>query len=143
MPRDEAEQDRLNSQHFSIKAVYGGNILPRVLQDLPTKAEILDIGCGSGSWVMEVAIDHPSAHVIGVDIADMFPMTIRPENVQFQLHNVLQGLPFEDNTFDFVHMRLMIGALRNNEWPMVLAEIDRVLKPAGYVQLVEGDFTVR
>ncbi|KAF7724305.1 hypothetical protein EC973_001151 [Apophysomyces ossiformis] len=141
MPRDEAEQDRLNSQHFSIKAVFGGNIMPQVLENLPTNAKILDIGCGSGSWVMEVAIDHPSAQVIGVDMADMFPMTIRPENVRFQLHNVLEGLPYEDASFDFVHMRLMLGALRTNEWPEVLIEIDRVLKPGGSVQLVEGDFT--
>ncbi|KAI9322160.1 S-adenosyl-L-methionine-dependent methyltransferase [Dichotomocladium elegans] len=142
LPRDEEEQDRLNSEHFAIKALFSSNILPSVEQHLPLNANILDIGCGSGSWVMEVAIDHPNAHVTGIDMADMFPTTIRPENVTFQLCNILDGLPYPDNTFDFVHMRQLIVALRGTEWPMVLCEIYRVLKPGGLVQLVESDFTV-
>lgn len=89
-----------------------------------------------------MAIEHPNAHVTGIDMADMFPTTIRPENVTFQLCNILDGLPYEDNTFDFVHMRQLIVALRAKEWPAVLNEIYRVLKPGGLVQLVESDFTV-
>ncbi|KAI8883266.1 S-adenosyl-L-methionine-dependent methyltransferase [Backusella circina FSU 941] len=141
LPRDELEQDRLNSQHFSLKALFSGNILPTVSALLPSNAKILDIGCGSGSWVMEMAIDHPGCQVTGVDMSDMFPTTIRPENVKFELLNVLDGLPYADNSFDFVHMRLMIAALRSTEWPLVLTEIRRVLKPGGLLQLVESDFT--
>lgn len=92
--------------------------------------------------VQEMAIEHPNAHVTGIDMADMFPTAIRPENVTFQLCNILDGLPYEDNTFDFVHMRQLIVALRAKEWPAVLNEIYRVLKPGGLVQLVESDFTV-
>jgi ubiquinone/menaquinone biosynthesis C-methylase UbiE len=72
----------------------------------------------------------------------MFPTTIRPKNVRFDLLNVLNGLPYEDNSFDMIHMRLMIVALRANEWEQVLTEIRRVLKPGGLLQLVESDFTV-
>ncbi|KAI8143189.1 S-adenosyl-L-methionine-dependent methyltransferase [Fennellomyces sp. T-0311] len=143
LPRDEEEQDRLNSEHFAIKALYSSNILPNVEEQLPDDANILDIGCGSGSWVMEMAIEHPNAHVTGIDMADMFPTAIRPENVTFQLTNIIDGLPYDDNTFDFVHMRQLIVGLRTTEWPKVLAEIFRVLKPGGLVQLVESDFTDR
>ncbi|KAI8366838.1 S-adenosyl-L-methionine-dependent methyltransferase [Radiomyces spectabilis] len=99
------------------------------------------MGCGSGSWVMEMAIENPEARVTGIDMADIFPTTIRPENVRFEIVNILDGLPFEDNTFDLVHMRLLVAALRVNEWPRVLNEIHRVLKPGGLVELVESDFT--
>jgi ubiquinone/menaquinone biosynthesis C-methylase UbiE len=88
-----------------------------------------------------MAIEHPGCHVTGVDMSDMFPATIRPENVKFELLNVLDGLPYPDNSFDFIHMRLLIAALRSNEWPIVLTEIRRVLKPGGLLQLVESDFT--
>ncbi|KAI9268925.1 S-adenosyl-L-methionine-dependent methyltransferase [Phascolomyces articulosus] len=142
LPRDEEEQDRLNSEHFAIKALFSNNILPYVEQQLPDNANILDIGCGSGSWVMEMAIEHPNAHVTGLDMADMFPTAIRPENVTFQLTNIIDGLPYDDNTFDFVHMRQLVVGLRATEWPNVIAEIFRVLKPGGLVQLVESDFTV-
>ncbi|KAI9494496.1 S-adenosyl-L-methionine-dependent methyltransferase [Zychaea mexicana] len=88
-----------------------------------------------------MAIEHPNAHVTGIDMADMFPTAIRPENVSFQLTNIIDGLPYDDNTFDFVHMRQLVVGLRATEWPSVLAEIFRVLKPGGLVQLVESDFT--
>ncbi|EPB91728.1 hypothetical protein HMPREF1544_01439 [Mucor circinelloides 1006PhL] len=128
-------------QHFSLKALYDGNILPSVKELLPSNAQVLDLGCGSGCWVMEMAIDYPQYKITGLDMADMFPTTIRPENVKFELHNILNGLPYPDQTFDYVHMRLLITGLRTEEWPTVIAEIHRVLKPGGLVQLVESDFT--
>ncbi|KAI9021562.1 S-adenosyl-L-methionine-dependent methyltransferase [Phycomyces nitens] len=141
LPQDEEEQDRLNSQHFAAKVISNGNILKAIADNLPQEAIILDIGCGSGSWVMDIAIDYPGTHVTGIDIADIFPTTIRPKNVDFKLVNVLDGLPFPDNTFDFVHMRLLIVAFRRHEWNQVINEIYRVLKPGGYVQLVESQYT--
>lgn len=90
-----------------------------------------------------MAIDHPQYHITGLDMADMFPTAIRPENVKFDLHNIVNGLPYPDNTFDYVNMRLLIVSLKTTEWPMVIAEIFRVLKPGGLVQLVESDFTVK
>ncbi|KAI7896581.1 S-adenosyl-L-methionine-dependent methyltransferase [Mucor mucedo] len=142
LPSDEVEQDRLNSQHFSLKALLGGNVLPSIETMTPRKASVLDVGCGSGCWVMEMAIDHPEYQITGIDIADMFPTTIRPENVTFLLHNVVKGgLPYPDNSFDFVHLRLMIVAFRSGEWSTILTEIFRVLKPGGLLSVVETDFT--
>ncbi|KAI7901348.1 S-adenosyl-L-methionine-dependent methyltransferase [Cokeromyces recurvatus] len=141
LPRDELEQDRLNSQHFSLKALYEGNILPSVKKLLPANAKVLDLGCGSGCWVMEMAVEHSDYQIIGIDVADMFPTTIRPENVKFELYNILNGLPYPDNSFDYIHMRLLITGLRSEDWPKTIAEIYRVLKPGGVVQLVESDFT--
>ncbi|GAA5799216.1 S-adenosyl-L-methionine-dependent methyltransferase [Helicostylum pulchrum] len=141
LPRDELEQDRLNSQHFSLKALLGGNLLPSIESRIPRNANVLDLGCGSGCWVMEMAIEHPEFEVTGIDMADMFPATIRPENVKFEICDIMAGLPYPDNSFDFIHMRLMIVALRGTEWPLVLKEAYRVLKPGGMIGLVESDFT--
>ncbi|KAI8339541.1 S-adenosyl-L-methionine-dependent methyltransferase [Chlamydoabsidia padenii] len=143
LPRDELEQDRLNSQHFSLKVIFDGNILPIIASSLAPEAKILDVGCGSSTWCLEMALDYPRAEIRGLDMADMFPTTIRPQNVNFDLHNALEGLPYENNTFDLVHMRLLIAAWRKDEWGFLLKEIYRVLKPGGYVQLVESDFTER
>ncbi|KAF8491768.1 hypothetical protein JB92DRAFT_2819270 [Gautieria morchelliformis] len=41
------------------------------------------------------------------------------------------------NSFDLVHQRLLITALRRREWPVALSEIFRVLKPGGWAQLGE------
>ncbi|KAI9249983.1 S-adenosyl-L-methionine-dependent methyltransferase [Sporodiniella umbellata] len=141
LPKDEIEQDRLNSQHFAVKALFSQrNILGSIEKSLPNNSMILDIGCGTGCWVMEMAVDYPEHNFKGVDLSDMFPTTIRPENAEFELVNVLGGLPFEDNTFDFVNMRFMMTAFSTSEWPIIINEIHRVLKTGGMVELMENVF---
>ncbi|KAG0163216.1 hypothetical protein DFQ30_000517 [Apophysomyces sp. BC1015] len=108
---------------------------------MPFNGKILDVGCGPGSWVMEMAVDYPNAQFTGIDMSDIFPTTIRPDNVSFEMVNILEGLPFEDGSFDLVHMRLMVSGIRVPEWPRVLDEIYRVLKPGGIIQWGELDFT--
>lgn len=70
-------------------------------------------------------------------MCDIFPNNIRPPNVSFQIGNALERLPFSDNTFDFVNIRLFIIALKGEEWPVVIQEAYRILKPGGYLQIVE------
>lgn len=70
-------------------------------------------------------------------MCDVFPNNIRPANVSFQVGNVLKRLPFSDNTFDLVNMRLFIVALKKEEWPILLKEAYRVMKPGGFIQMVE------
>lgn len=70
-------------------------------------------------------------------MCDVFPNNIRPPNVSFQTGNALERLPFSDNTFDFVNIRLFIIALKGEEWPVVIREAYRILKPGGYLQIVE------
>ncbi|KAG1443212.1 hypothetical protein G6F56_010757 [Rhizopus delemar] len=116
------------------------NILDSVHSLLPKNATVLDLGCGTGCWVLEMAIEYPEYHFTGIDMADMFPTTIRPDNIKFQRQNILLGLPYPDNTFDFVNMRLMLSAFRVTEWPTVIGEIHRVLKQGGVVELMETKF---
>ncbi|RUS13116.1 hypothetical protein BC937DRAFT_86318 [Endogone sp. FLAS-F59071] len=96
-----------------------------------------------------MAIEFPHCSCVGFDCADVFPMYSKPDNVDFKLGNLLDGLPFEDETFDVVNMRCvlcvkggergMTTALRKSEWPRVMAELYRVTKKGGLVQLTEFD----
>lgn len=139
-PNDDEEMDRLIGQHFALKTLFGGNISSHILNGLDMEKEgtlVLDLGCGPGTWIMDVATEYPSSQFIGVDMCDVFPNNIRPPNVSFQVGNALGRLPFSDNTFDFVNIRLFIIALKKHEWPIVISEAYRVLKPGGYLQMVE------
>ncbi|KAI8979010.1 S-adenosyl-L-methionine-dependent methyltransferase [Pilobolus umbonatus] len=98
---------------------------------------VLDVGCGSGSWLMDMATEFPSAQFIGIDQASLFPTDIRPPNVEFKKVNILNGLPYEDNTFDVVQMRLFLFAFNKYQWVQSMKEIYRVLKPGGFIQLLE------
>jgi SAM-dependent methyltransferase len=82
-----------------------------------------------------------TAELVGVDIeTGLFPSDPSlPPNLQFQRQSVLD-LPKEwTNKFDVVHQRLLLFALRDEEWRTALGEIYRVLKPGGWFQLFEID----
>ncbi len=144
LPKDLSEVNRLDFQHYMLRFALRGNYVAPLQRPLA----ILDVGCGTGRWAMEMAESWPEANVVGVDLT---PPNVdmqgdlgrtqpdrRPENYTFVTGNVLQGLPFAENTFDFVHQRLLYAAIPRPQWPMVIAELHRVATPGGWVELVEG-----
>lgn len=86
-----------------------------------------------------MANEFPDAHVTGIDMSPVFPTTIIPSNCRFIQHNILQPLPFPDNTFDFVYQRLLVAGLTPEEWIRVVKELERVTRPGGWIELVEVD----
>ena len=73
---------------------------------------------------------------------DVFPQEIKPPNVNFKVANVLEGLPFPDNSFDFVYVRLMLVGMKSDEWEPMWREVHRILKPGGCAQSVEAGMLV-
>ncbi|KAI8093218.1 S-adenosyl-L-methionine-dependent methyltransferase [Halteromyces radiatus] len=142
LPKSYEEQDRLMGQHFALKESFGGNVLQNAKKVTPLEegAHILDIGCGPGSWCLEMATDYPNCEVYGIDIYAVYPQTIRPPNSTFMLADALEGLPFHDEMFDLVQIRLMVAAIKVNEWPKLIKEAMRVLKPGGILQMIEPDY---
>jgi len=132
LPKDSGEMQRLDFQHFLLKYGLQGNFLAPIEQP----AHILDVGCGTGRWAMELAQQFPKATVTGVDLVAT-EQAQPPENYTFVKGNVLEGLPFEDNRFDFVHQRLLVAALPRERWPFVIGELARVTRPGGWVELAE------
>ena len=63
------EINRLNQQHFLMKCDMQANFLSPLL----SPAAILDIGCGTGRWAMEMAVQFATAQVIGIDIMTPTP----------------------------------------------------------------------
>jgi ubiquinone/menaquinone biosynthesis C-methylase UbiE len=143
LPKDDREINRLDFQHYMLRFALRGNYLAPIGQP----DAILDVGCGSGRWPREMAAQFPRANVVGLDVtpppADQGPgPDVRPPNYVFVAGNILEGLPFGDASFDFVHQRLLIAALPADRWPGVIQELRRVTRPGGWVELVEGDLKV-
>lgn len=143
-PKDVAEGNRLDLQHHLIKLSLGGNYRAPVRQ--PRK--ILDVACGTGIWCREMASEFPEAQVIGFDV-DSTPMEASrarlgpngqfPANFRFLEANALQPFPFEDHAFDLTHARLISPFVPIAFWPRVIAEMVRVTRPGGYVEIMESE----
>ncbi|CAG8729599.1 16669_t:CDS:2, partial [Racocetra fulgida] len=83
----------------------------------------------AGSWLLEMATTYPLTRFTGIDISPIQPGYIKPKNAEFIEANVLERLPFDNDTFDFVFQRLLFAGIPGNEWHSVITELVRVLKP--------------
>ncbi|RUP51041.1 hypothetical protein BC936DRAFT_150175 [Jimgerdemannia flammicorona] len=132
-PTDGMEIDRQHAQSFVLKEAFGGAILPGANISLEKGFSVLD----------DLATDYPDVKCTGVGATNTcFPSTIRPKNVSFKTADVLQGLPFDDESFDFVQMRLHIPKLRVDEWSRAIKEVARVTKHGGYIQMIEPNIRI-
>src|SRR5579859_3732049 len=142
LPADLEEMNRLDFQHYLLRQVFRGNYAAPIEQP----RDILDVGTGTGLWAREMATLFPSARVVGLDVtvppaderAEAGGREVRPPNYTFVAGNVLEGLPFPDASFDFVHMRLLVLAIPHDRWPFVASELVRVTRRGGWVESVEA-----
>ncbi|KAI8887008.1 S-adenosyl-L-methionine-dependent methyltransferase [Backusella circina FSU 941] len=140
---DNDEQDRMVAQHYLLRTAFGSDFKSPVKALLKKGAVVLDVGCGTGTWTMEMSTAFPRSTFIGIDQASCFPKDIKPRNCHFRTCGplVLQQfpLPFPDNSIDFIYQRDLNWGLAGQTWQPLLQEYQRILKPGGWIECVEPD----
>jgi Methylase involved in ubiquinone/menaquinone biosynthesis len=135
-PKDLGEVNRLDFQHYLLNQAIKTNHVAHISPQNTTN--ILDLGCGTGRWALEMSAEFPQAQIIGLDIET--PL-ISPEalnaNCAFVQGNILLRLPFPDNSFMYIHQRFLTPAIPAEIWPQELAEIVRITAPNGWIELIE------
>lgn len=127
LPNDLTEADRLDAQHYIVRYVFQGNY--NVKLDRSASLKILDVATGTGVWALEMAQEFPNAEIHGVDLSPIYLRSETstnkpiPPNCHFQLCNVLDGVPFPDNYFDFVYQRLLVYAFTPAQRKQVNTEV--------------------
>ena len=140
------ELARVTIQDQTITAGMGG-VLPEQ-EDPTTFKRVLDVGCGSGGWLIEVAKTYPTmTQLVGVDVSERMIEYARAqaaeqgvsERVQFHTADVLTRFDFPDDTFDLINQRLGLSYLRIWDWPRMIYEYRRAARPGGIVRITEAD----
>ncbi len=146
---NEEEMTRLQTQDQMMTTGMGG-VLPE--QPDPTIfRRVLDVGCGTGGWLIEVAKTYPAmSQLVGVDVSSRIVEYARAQaeaqqvsdRVQFRTMDALRMLEFPTNYFDLVNQRFGNSYLRTWDWPKLLHEFQRVTRPDGIIRVTESNMIV-
>lgn len=117
------------ANHFQLGAIERG-------------AAVLDLGCGAGTDLLIAAqMVGPEGRVVGVDMTASMLDRARQSAAEMGLGNVelheslIESLPLEDASVDVVISNGVIDLVPDKE--AVFAEIDRVLRPGGRLQVAD------
>ncbi|CAJ0899122.1 3285_t:CDS:2 [Entrophospora sp. SA101] len=85
------EIDRYQQQHHVFRTLWNGNYSSPVGDILKSgDANVLDVGCGPGTWVCDMASEYKQSKFFGVDINELFPK-LQPTNVAFIKTDIFNG----------------------------------------------------
>ncbi|RSL83616.1 hypothetical protein CDV31_016811 [Fusarium ambrosium] len=158
-PIDQRQLDAQRLSHLAVCELLRGELH---LADLK-KAEkpirrVLDVGSGEGKKAPvtnnfyrrlmgdllqdaehcnEFADDHPDMEVIGTDLSAIGD-TWGPPNLRFEIEDCRQDWTFDDSRFDFIHMRDLVGGIK--DWLRLFREAFRCTSPGGLIESHEHSF---
>lgn len=98
--------------------------------DLP----IIDLGCGSGNDTLYLI--NKNKKVISCDLSENAISNIKknfPEILDAKVVNMLDGLPFDDNSADLIIADLSLHYFNKNDTIYIINEIKRVLSNNGHL----------
>ena len=125
-----------------VTASFSGVGNPLALGELAAGQTVLDLGCGAGlDSILAARRVGPSGKVIGVDmIEDMLDKArsnagaVGISNIEWHLADA-EDLPLADDTVDVVIANGVLNLCPDK--PKVLAELHRVLRPGGRLQMAD------
>jgi ubiquinone/menaquinone biosynthesis C-methylase UbiE len=98
--------------------------------DLSSFKTTIDVGCGTGALCS--ALVEQGFEVTGVDNAkimlDIANRKAENKGVKFVKANILEKLPYEDNSFDLVFASYVVHGLKLNDRKKMYIEMNRVAK---------------
>lgn len=110
--------------------------------ELLASHEILDVGCGTGTLAVRIAQQYAGVRITGVDpdpkaLARGAQKAMRAGvAVRFD-RGFADTLAYEDGSFDRVFSSMMLHHVPRRDKPTSLAEMRRVLKPGGRLELMD------
>ncbi|RVX67088.1 hypothetical protein B0A52_08331 [Exophiala mesophila] len=152
MPHDDRERDRLDIMHTMLKVIRPPatrlTSCPTEMLEQPadgpfgTSPRVLDLGCGTGIWMIDMAKLFPQAEFVGVDLQHMGPPSL-PPNVSVRAHWDYETIwLLGERSWHLIHLQLSLGSV--SDLLGLYQKIHRHLVPrVGWFEHVEIDFQPR
>lgn len=84
----------------------------------------------------DFADQFPGAEVVGTDLSPVQPDFV-PPNCKFEIDDCNNEWTWDENSFDFVHIRYLFGAIK--DWSALFRQAYRATKPGGWFESVEAE----
>ncbi|KAI1352351.1 S-adenosyl-L-methionine-dependent methyltransferase [Xylaria sp. FL0043] len=110
---------------------------------LPSAPRIADMATGTARFLLRLHPQYPDALMEGFDISsDLFPsQDTLPSTISLSVRDIKQPFPEHmHEQYDLVHVRLLVTAMRPDDWEPAVRNLSRILRPGGYIQWEECDF---
>ena len=124
-PSTNQDIDWLHQNHFITKSIWSSNFFSPIENLLNDGATVLDVNCGAGTFLLDLSNKYPLSEFIGLDNTRLFPISIKPNNLNFIDATTLEGLPFQKNYFDFAHLSIIEPLYTLNQWNYIIEELLR------------------
>lgn len=129
-PQRASVYDQTTNSKSDLTHFVTGQYLERLTSRLEPGAKVLDMGCGTG--VLTKALASQGYDTTGLDISRPMLEKIAPESPSDRItlwEGDVFAMPFQDAVFDGVITRWVVPHFR--DWPLIVKEAARVLKPGG------------
>jgi ubiquinone/menaquinone biosynthesis C-methylase UbiE len=139
-------QQYSNSQNHSDFKILSEYIFQKVLTNIPAQGAVLDISCGPGYLLRELAMERPGVSFFGLDISpEMLNLAKESiekhkiENIQLKLGNMVNLAEiFGGQKFDFILWNFAAHYCQTDaEFSSVLDGISKLLTPVGTFFMVD------
>ncbi|KAF4448164.1 hypothetical protein F53441_8399 [Fusarium austroafricanum] len=148
-PNDDQQLESIDIAHHWLTLLLEGQLFLAPIKDSVQK--VLDVGTGSaaGFILLRLQADisssdfgdqYPSAEIIGTDLSPCQPAFV-PPNVRFEIDDATETWTWENDHFDFIHIRYLFGAIP--DWYHLFAEAYRCCAPGGWIESAEADVRIR
>jgi SAM-dependent methyltransferase len=120
--------------------LFRGRLERQVLAGLPAEARIADVGAGTGTFAIGLAVAAPASTVVAID-GDPEVLALAQDKDGAAAVEWKQGLagklPLADGGYDRVAMSLLLHHLDADGKHAALAEAHRVLRPGGRLHIAD------
>ncbi|KAF5867778.1 putative umta methyltransferase family protein [Botrytis fragariae] len=147
LERSPLGSSRLYVQHWLWQRLVGHLLHPSI--PIKQDIKIADIACGTGIWLIdlakELAKSETNAQLVGFDIStNQYPHSaLLPPNVKLDIMDIFKPVPERlRGQYDVVHISLLCVVIPGGDPRYVLDNVLTLLKPGGYIQWKEVDFSM-